>query len=135
MSRGTRQLALTGLLRMTATLTATAVDYHPTGWSPCTRTPRGMDRDVLESSPCTLSDETFNPRVLGSNPSRLTTDPRSEWPFPELSEASGGRFDSHVDSHGKRIRYHVVASVEAVLDIGSLRYYESRVATRSSEGR
>jgi len=93
-------------------VTATAVDYHPTGWSPCTSAPRGMDRDVLESSPCTLSGETFIPRVLGSNPSRLTSLPRSN----RLPKAPGWAvrraFDSHGDSHGKRTGWDVVEAVE-----------------------
>jgi len=101
-----RRFAPTGTL--TATLTATAVDSHPTGWSPCTSTPRGMDTDDLESTRWTPPAETFNPRVLGSNPSRLTTIPRSGPAFPELSGATLGRFDSYVDSHGGRIRLDVV---------------------------
>ena len=95
-----RRFAPTGTL--TATLTATAVDSHPTGWSPCTSTPHGVGRKALHSTRWTPPAETFNPRVLGSNPSRLTTIPRSEWAPDDHRWASRGPFDSHVDSHGKR---------------------------------
>ena len=37
-------------LVLTATLTATAVAYRPTGWSPCTSTPRSMDRKAPRST-------------------------------------------------------------------------------------
>lgn len=54
--------------------------------------------------------------------------------FPGMSSTPQGLIDSHIDSHGKRIRCDAVARVEAVLDVGWFRNYEARVATRSSEG-